>query len=300
MLDTRIVVGVNGSQASRAAVRWAAAEAVARHAPVLLVHAWNAHPSTEASWLLLVDDVRQAETAVLVQASELLRSLAPGVEQETELSHGRPDTALLRASEHATLLVLGCHSGSDAWLGPVLGHVSVRSGCPVVAVPAAGGGGPGNVVVGVDGSAVSQEAVAFAFQQASRDRAPLVAVLAVPPPFDAYLPSEVELERIRQTGQRDLSEALAGWSERYPDVEVRRVVSLDAPLPALREAAAGAALLVVGSHGRGALLRTALGSVSSSLLRSATCPLAVVRPQPVHTELDLRPAAPVVAPLAPL
>jgi nucleotide-binding universal stress UspA family protein len=74
-------------------------------------------------------------------------------------------------------------------------------------------------------------------------------------------------------------------------------VSLDAPHLALQGAAASAGLLVVGSHGRGALLRAALGSVSSSLLRSAPCPVVVVRPRPVHPEPDLRPEAPLVAPL---
>lgn len=64
-----------------------------------------------------------------------------------------------------------------------------------------------------------------------------------------------------------------------------QVVSLDGPLLALREAAGTAALLVVGSHGRGALLRSALGSVSSSLMRSADCPVAVVRPRALHEEL---------------
>jgi nucleotide-binding universal stress UspA family protein len=287
----RVVVGVNGSPASRAAVAWAAEEAGTRAAPVLLVHTWTVSPSGDAAWLLQADEVRQAEAQVLVEAGELLRSLAPGVEQDSDLSEGRPDTALVRAGEHASLLVLGRHSGSSAWLGPVLGHVSVRSGCPVVAVPADHVGTSGSVVVGVDGSSVSQDAVAFAFGHASRRGAPLVAVLAVDPPFGAYLPSEQELDRIRETGRRHLSEALAGWSERYPDVRVSEVVSLDAALPALLEASAGAALLVVGSHGRGALLRAALGSVSSSLLRSAPCPLAVVRPHPVHAEADRRPDA---------
>lgn len=292
-----IVVGVNGSQASRAAVGWAASEAVTRHAAVLLVHAWNGDPSTDPSWLQQSDDVRQAEAQVLIKASELLRFLAPGVDQQTLLSEGRPDVALVKASEHASLLVLGRHGGSGAWLGPVLGHVTIRSGCPVVAVPAGHSSGSATVVVGVDGSSVSQDAVAFAFRHASRNGAPLVAVLAVPPPFDAYLPAEPELERIRSTGRRHLSEALAGWSERYPDVQVSEILSPHAPLPALQDAAAEAALLVVGSHGRGALLSATLGSVSSSLLRSATCPLAVVRPQPVHAEPDVQQDLPHMAPL---
>lgn len=297
MSNTRIVVGVNGSEASRAAVRWAAVEAVVRHAPVLLVHARNAFPSTEAAWLLLTETSRQHEAAVLVEASALLRSLAPEVVQETDLREGRPDAALISASEHACLLVVGRHSGSDAWLGPVLGHLTVRSGCPVVAVPVGAGGLPGAVVVGVDGSAVSQEAVAFAFGQASLHAAPLVAVLAVPGPFDAYLPWAPELERIRETGRRHLSEALAGWQELFPDVSVTETVSLEAPLLALQDAAAGARLLVVGSHGRGALLRTALGSVSSNLLRSAACPLIVVRHRQEYLEPDLQPDTPLLAPL---
>ena len=295
---SQIVVGVNGSEASKAAVRWAGAEAAVRHAPVLLVHAWNDAPNTETAWLLLADSARRAEAALLAEASELLRSVAPGVEQQTDLREGRADVALVDASEHAALLVLGRHGGSDAWLGPVLGHVSVRSRCPVVAVPVAPRSAPGDVVVGVDCSPVSQEAVGFAFQQASLHGAPLVAVLAVPPPFDAYLPDEPELVRLRHTGRRHLAEALTGWSERYPDVEVTETVSLDAPLSALQAAGAAAHLLVVGSHGRGAFLRTALGSVSSSLLRSARCPLVVVRHRPVDVEPSPTQDAPLLAPLA--
>lgn len=264
---SRIVVGVDGSQAGRAALRWAADEARSRHAPVLLVHAGEDSPGGGSARTLLAD------------AAEELRARAPEVEQDCRTSEGRPDVALLRASEDAALLVLGCHGESGARLGPVLGRVSVQAGCPVVVVRDAPQDGRSSVVVGVDGSAVSQDAVGFAFAQAWRHDLPLVAVLAVPPPFDAFLPSLVELEQIRDTGRRHLSESLAGWAELYPGVPVSQVVSLDAPLLALQAAATSAALLVVGSHGRGALLRATLGSVSSCLLRSSTAPVAVVRPR---------------------
>ncbi|MCW2778036.1 MAG: UspA [Frankiales bacterium] len=276
--EALVVVGVDGSESSRAAVRWAASEAEARHARLLLVHAWHVEPSTRAARLLLADDERPLEAAVLAEAAEQVRVLAPGVAQDTELTEGRPDEALLTAAAHASLLVLGRGEQGRVRLGSTLGHVSVRSGCPVVAVPAGPGDVVGPVVVGVDGSLLSEDAVAFAFGQAARRGLPLTAVLAIPPSYGVYLPGEPELELVRETGRRHLAEALAGWSERYPEVQVRQVVSLDAPLVALQEAGARASLLVVGSHGRGALLRAALGSVSGSLLRSSTCPLAVVRP----------------------
>lgn len=280
-----IVVGVNGAQEGDAALRWAGAEAGRRHLSVLLVHAWAVYPVAEG-WPMPLEGIREAEAQVLVEAEERFRSWAPGVETHTRLVEGRADVALAEASQDAALLVVGRHAGSSAWLGPVLGHLTTHAGCPVVAIPSKTTEGA-QVVVGVDGSEVSQDAVAFAFAEASLLQAPLVAVLAVPPPFDAYFPTDVELERIRDRGRRYLSESLAGLCERYPDVHVTESVSLDAPLPALRQAAAGAALLVVGSHGRGALMRAALGSVSGSLLRSADCPVVVVRPR--HEDAEQAP-----------
>ena len=56
------------------------------------------------------------------------------------------------------------------------------------------------------------------------------------------------------------------------------LVSTEHPVRALRSAADGASLLVLGSHGRGALLRYALGSISTTVLRVAPCPVAVVTP----------------------
>ncbi len=273
-----VVVGTDGSRCSDTVLEHAAAQAVLRGLPVTLVHAWQAYPVYEGI-VLPQEEIRSAEAEVLAEAAQAFAALAPGTAHRTSLVQARPETALLDASEHADLVVVGRHAGSSAWLGPVLGHLTARAHCPVLVVPAGASAEPGPVVVGVDDSPASTEAVGFAFDQACRWQTPLVAVLAVPPTFDAYLPSEELLEELRASGRRYQAEALAGWSEKYPDVEVRHVVSLDGALAALLHAAEGAALTVVGSHGRGALRRVALGSVSGSLLRAATGPVAVVRPQ---------------------
>jgi nucleotide-binding universal stress UspA family protein len=74
-----------------------------------------------------------------------------------------------------------------------------------------------------------------------------------------------------------LAARLAGWAEKYPEVEVRRVVERDRPAPALLEQAAGAQLVVVGSRGRGGLAGMLLGSVSHNVLHHSPCPVLVVR-----------------------
>lgn len=272
-----IVAGTDGSGCSGTVLRHAAAQAALRGLPVTVVHAWQAYPVYEGL-VLPQEEIRSAEAEVLEEAVRDFQALAPGTSVRSALLQARPETALLEASEHADLVVVGRHSGSSAWLGPVLGHLTARAHCPVLVVPAGASADPGPVVVGVDDSPASTEAIGFAFDQAGRWQVPLVAVLAVPPTFDAYLPSAELLDELRASGRRYQAEALAGWSEKYPDVEVRHVVSLDGALPALLHAAEGAAMTVVGSHGRGALRRVALGSVSGSLLRAATGPVVVVRP----------------------
>lgn len=274
-----VVVGVNGSPSSLRAVEHGAAEAARRRVPVHLVHALEVVPAFDGLALVPLDAVEQAGARVLREAAERLQSVAPGVEVSTTLVPERPDAVLVDASRTAALLVLGRHEGSRAWAGPLLGRVSARAHCPVVVVPPGGVPADGAVVVGVDGSAVSAAAVDVAFESASRWGRRVVAVLAVTPTFDAYVASPVALDELRERGRRFLSESLAGACQRWPDVEVQPSVHVADAVPVLLEAAQDAALLVVGSHGRGALLRAALGSVSSSLLRTAPCPVVVVRPE---------------------
>ena len=75
-----------------------------------------------------------------------------------------------------------------------------------------------------------------------------------------------------------MSEALAGWEERYPDVTVQTRLVYDRPAHALVETSQSAQLVVLGSHGRNALTRTLLGSVSNAVVQSVRVPVIVARP----------------------
>lgn len=86
----------------------------------------------------------------------------------------------------------------------------------------------------------------------------------------------VDVETALQHARRVLDTAVADAAWSYPDVRVRTVVSIERPADALLEHAEGAGLLVIGSHGRGALRRTLLGSVSHTVLHESPCPVAVL------------------------
>jgi nucleotide-binding universal stress UspA family protein len=198
---------------------------------------------------------------------------------------GRPAAVLAEVAEGAELVVVGA-SGHTALprmlLGSTAAELAHRCELPVVVVRD-GEESPrgGRVVVGVDGSGTSARAIEFAFDFAARHGAELVAVHAWSDlPMDALAPVRVwdeNMPAIRDQGERLLAESLAGPAERYPNVTVHRTVSFEPPSRALAAQAEEATLLVVGSHGRGALRRVLLGSVSHAMIYHAPCPVAVVR-----------------------
>ncbi|MGY1714882.1 universal stress protein [Geodermatophilus sp. SYSU D01106] len=139
------------------------------------------------------------------------------------------------------------------------------------------------IVVGVDGSACARTALAWAGALAARAGLPLLVVRAwslttAPRPATwecGYVPPVADYEAaVRQALADDV--AAAGVPAGVP-VECRAVHR--APVDALLDAAEGAALLVVGARGRGAARGRLPGSVATSVLRAASCPVTVVRPQ---------------------
>jgi nucleotide-binding universal stress UspA family protein len=282
-----VVVGIDGSEPALRAVRWAAAEAARRKVPLRVVTAFDwirNNPIGEiqlgASYRdIMLDQARRN----LADAAAFAARAAEGIEVEQQLVVGFPMAVLTAESDLAQLVVIG-DRGLGGVTGLLLGSVAAGLGAhakaPLIVVrgddadpdPAA------PVVVGVDGSPLSEAALAFAYEAAAVRGVPLVAVhtwrelvgdLDVAPLLD--------WEAIEAEEREVLAERLAGWGEKYPDVPVQRILTKDRPAHALVEQSRRAQLVVVGSRGRGGFTGLLLGSVSHAVLHRSHCPVAVVR-----------------------
>ncbi|HEY4420169.1 MAG TPA: universal stress protein [Pseudonocardia sp.] len=286
-----VVVGVDGSESALDAVRWGAAEAARRNVPLRLVTAMAWNQDHVVGRVGLGGDYREimlgAARRQLAEASAVAEEGAAGRRVEQQLVVGFPVPVLREESRRAQLLVLG-DRGYGGLSGLLVGSVAVamaaQAECPVVLVrreddePLEDRLRP--VVVGVDGSEISEAALAFAFHAASARGVPLVAVhawqdLPVDPAMAQML---FDTDAVEADECEVLSERLAGWGEKFPDVRVQRVVTRDRPARALVDESRRAQLVVVGSRGRGAAAGLLLGSVSHAALHRAHCSVAVVRP----------------------
>ena len=284
-----VVAGVDGSECGLQAVRWAAGEALRRQLPLRLVaaHAWPSgglvgDPGLGVDYRAVLRDVVLGHLAT---AAADARQVAPELDIEQVEVTGYPVPVLLGESAHAEIVVLG-DRGLGGFTGLLIGSVAVEvtahASCPVIVVrgsePDRTGPRPEPVVVGVDGSPTSEAATAFAFEAASLRRVPLVAVHVWRDVLvDATMAPLLDWDVIDSDEREVLAERLAGWTEKYPDVPVRRLVARDRPARALVEESGRAQLVVVGSRGRGGFHGLLLGSVSQALLHNAHCPVAVVR-----------------------
>lgn len=286
-----ILVGVDGSPSALHAARWAAREAVRRHVPLRLLHACVLPPTSRPVTLPggAVEALVEIGHQVLRKAEATMREIGPALEVRREVRVGGAAGLLIEESAKARMVVLGSH-GLGGFEGMLVGSVSVgvsaHGHCPVVVVRGRTVDEPpperGPVVVGVDGSRISEAALGFAFDAASLRGVPLIAVhtwtdMSAGETW-SMLPFDIDYDEVAEDERRLLAERLAGWREKYPDVELRQVVLRDRPVRGLLETAEDAQLLVVGSRGRGALKGIGLGSTSQALLHHSVCPVAVVRP----------------------
>jgi nucleotide-binding universal stress UspA family protein len=287
--SSRILVGIDDAPDSDVALNWAVDDARTRTVPIRLVYAYhwelphNRNPVDAPVPDAERQQPRHIAEQVVARAIDRARERDAGVTVDGEAIDGKAARVLLDESAHAAELVLGSRhlkTLGSAVLGSLGAAVAARSACPVVVtrgpagLPDEGAG----VVVGIDGTEASETVLAFGFDHASRHRVPLRAVLCWhqdPLAAMSWRPEPPAPER----AEAWLSETLAGWRERYPDVVVHPAVVREHPVAGLVLASAAQYLLVVGSHGRHALAGTLLGSVSQGVLHHATCPVAIV---PTH------------------
>jgi nucleotide-binding universal stress UspA family protein len=294
--DKAVLVGYDGSVSSRFALRWALDEARLRHLPVTVLHADTPDVVLNSLGMGFYEPVTEAPsgtgTSALAEALALAAEWAPDVSVHQRLVPSSPAVGVLDAMPDASLIVLGTR-GLDGFAELLVGstslHVATHATVPVVVVRAQdevpAGPEAGRVVIGVDGSDAAQDALAFGFEEAELRGVGVTAVRAwYSDYFDSSgakggaIPLNVETEVIVPTETAALADAVAGWRNKYPDVDVRERVVHGIAAHALVDAARGAELLVVGSRGRGGFRSLLLGSVSHAVMHHATSPVAVVRP----------------------
>jgi nucleotide-binding universal stress UspA family protein len=294
---SHVVVGVDGSPGARLALAAALRAAAGRHARLDVVAAFPPPVVWTRGAPVEVPDVDALRADTAQRAQELVDDVrrdpadASGVadvDVAYTVTEGPPVQALLNAADGADLLVVGSRGRGalrSALLGSVALHCISSAPCPVLVVhPAAPDAQrEPRIVVGVDGSTGSRAALVAAVDEAVRSGA-LLDVVAAYAAADSWtdlstvvLPTWEEIrEQVRHETQTLVDEVLAARPGPAPTVRTHIV---DGPAgEVLVDHARVAQLLVVGSHGRGALRGLLLGSVALHCAMHAATPVLVVRP----------------------
>ena len=286
--NSGLLVGVDGSEFSDAAVRWAAREAALRREAVTLMTVLE----RKQPYIVTYDaedmlESRQSQhdegDRILADARRIVEDAAGDLGShrvQTQFLFAHPLSTLINASWDARMVVVGCR-GRSPWERLTLGSISrgltQYSHCAVAVVhpdvPEPDPQAP--ILLGIDGSPASEAATAIAFDAASRRRAPLIAMHA----WENGFTPDVHLGRAahQASGAEVLSERLAGWQETYPDVPVTPVLIHQDPGRWLVDQSTSGQLIVVGSRGRGGFAGMLLGSVSSTVVQAAAVPVIVAR-----------------------
>lgn len=261
-----VVVCPDPSGSGRRALRWAAAEAHRRDAALhIMIGSSDAHSGS-------------GRRGLFAGALATVRDAVPGLPVLGGSARRPVPDALQQLSADAAIVVV-------PMTHPDTAAIVAASYCPVVVVP---GDAPapeaetGPVVLAV-APWTTEDVVALAFDEASEQHAPLLAVRAWTEPgidLGRLRPGPiVEWDRAEERRERELELAISPWRVIHPDVDVRCVAVEDGASELLVALSHGARLLVLGRSARGALLGGVSESPVAALLRMARCPVLVVPPE---------------------
>ncbi|HTZ45563.1 MAG TPA: universal stress protein [Jatrophihabitans sp.] len=293
-----VVAAVDGSSNSRAAVRWAANEALRRGNNLFVVHICEVVNAGLWTTPHLRADFQNATRPIVDEAIELARETVPGVTVNGQVLLGPTIRTLLALSGRAELIVLG-RSGKGALAAHLVGSVTARlaahAHCPVIVVPTPPSNGrhpryrPRQVVVGVADRPTGGVALQFGIDEAVLHTTPLLAVRAWHGP--SGLPLHPSSSPAHPAFHEDEERELLGHllashlPEHAPPIRSVPVVRAGLPAGVLSGICHPEDLLVLGQHRHADFLPATVGRVISDCLHQAPCPVAVV-PEPVIEETE--------------
>ncbi|MER5204218.1 universal stress protein [Streptomyces sp. NPDC002825] len=284
-MTAQVTVGLDGSEESVAAARWAVREAVLREVPVRLMYVeeWPPAPEVPVSY---TREAAERADRLLAETAEQTRKEHPDLEVFTERAHGRAAEVLTAAADDADLTVLGSR-GLGGLLGFVVGSVSLAvvgaARQPVALVRAEGERTRpprDGIVVGVDIHRPCEGLLGFAFTEAARTRLPLRFLHSWTLPasygytamLDPAIGAELGARRVRGLG-----DLLEPWRKRYPGVEVAAARAMaGSPAYELVEASRDADLVIVGRRTRRVPVGPRLGHVAHAVIHHSPAPVVVV------------------------
>lgn len=282
-----VLVGVDGTEESERAVRFAAGEARRQRLPLRLVHVPNETQALipMAPVIPIHDDegVVRVGMQVLEDAVRIAQDhVGDDVEVQGVLERGGRVHAILKAAERADVIVLGTRGSRLRRIltGSTTTGVAARAKCPVVCVPPVWDESVEHlrVLAGIDGSAATPAVLEEAFAQAEARTASLT-ILHAWQPQPAYA-DVAEVEGASRTWQHEtehrLSELTARIRADHPGLHVVNSVHYAPTASDLADASYSADLLVLGRRGHGAPLGLSLGSIARSLIAHAACPVLIV------------------------
>lgn len=288
-----IVVGVDGSESSRQALRWAVEEAQLWHDRCQVIEVWSRDTTgTLDRWTrrhLLDARLAGEQAALSAMVDDVYLNVGgvggvDGVESaDAEVRRGDPVEILFEAASGGDLLVIG--SGDDGafrrFLAGSVSNALIRGVGPTVVVPPKAVSRPryGRVVVGVDGSDRSRHAAQWAKDEATRRGCELVVVHIWHVPVvmaSPYAPCvAVPYAQCQESAAEVLAHAVRDL-DAGRDLKVIPQLVEGNPEHELTKAAATADLLVIGSRGHGALAAAVLGSASRFCVHHSPCAVAVI------------------------
>ena len=285
MSYTNIVVGVDGSDSGEAALRWAAGEAAARDVELHVVHTydWRVPGGLTPVGGSFADAVRESAQDLVHTAVARAREAAPGVRVRGSAVLGSAASILAATALPDTLVVLGNRGRggfASLLLGSVSQQVATHAAGPILVVRGRADIARRPIVVGVDGSPGSEEALGLAFDMAAVRGVALVAVYAYSLGGPGAGRTASSFDRHRADAYQVVDEQVAPWREKYPKVAAETIAVLGQPAQVLAEASRTAQLVVVGTRGHGGVASLLIGSVGLSLLHHADAPVLIARDGP--------------------